>query len=115
MTLHNAERDLSLTALVVGTSKISSTSSSTSGTNSFRDPFNNEIIFIVSFIPTCFSSTTFIKVFIWASNLNLSRSLRKSEDIAKVHDQNFLQTTLLKAVVPLPEEFQCNISAEIKI
>ena len=73
------------------------------------------MIFIASFIPAFFSSSIFFKVFIWVSNLNLSRSLLKSEDIAKVHDQNFLHTTLLKAVFPLPEEFQCNISAEIKI
>ena len=109
------ERDLSLTALVVGTSKISFTSLRTSDTNSFRVAFNDEIIFIASFIPTCFSSTIFLKVFIWVSNLNLPRSLLKSEDIAKVHDQNLLHATLLKAVFPLPEEFQCNISAEIKI
>ena len=99
---------------MVGTSKISLTSLSTSDTNSFRDAFNDEIIFIASFIPTCFSSTIFLKVFIWVSNLNLPRSLLKSEDIAKVHDQNLLHATLLKAVFPLPEEFQCNISAEIK-
>ena len=99
----------------MGTIKFSSTSPSTLDTNSFRDAFNDEIIFIVSFIPTCFSSTIFIKVFIWVSNLNLSRSLLKSEDIAKVHDQNLLHATLLKAVFPLPEEFQCNISAEIEI
>ena len=41
--------------------------------------------------------------------------MRKSEDIAKVHDQNLLHPTLFKVVFPLPEEFQCNISAEIKI
>ena len=113
--MHNVERDLSLTALVVGTSKITLTRLSTSDTNSFRDAFNDEIIFIPSFIPTCFSSTIFFKVFIWVSNLNLSTSLIKSEAIAKVHDQNFLYATLLKAVFTLPEEFQCNISAEIKI
>ena len=60
MTLHNVERDLSLTALVVATS------------------------------------------------LNLSRSLLKSEDIAKVHDQNLLNAMLLKAVFPLPEHFCWN-------
>ena len=100
---------------MVGTSKISLTSLSTSDTNSFQDAFNDEIIFIASFIPTYFSSTLFFKVFIWVSNLNLSTSLIKSEAIAKVHDQNFLYTTFLKAVFTLPEEFQCNISAEIKI
>ena len=47
----------------------------------------------------------FFKVFIWVPNLNLSRSLLKSEDIAKAHDQNLLQVTLLKAVFPLPESF----------
>ena len=111
-TLHNVERDLSLTALVVGTSKISLTSLSTSDTSSFRDAFNDEIIFIASFIPTCFSSTIFLKVFIWVSNLNLSRSLLKSKGIAKVQDQNLLYETLLKAVFPLSEEFQSNTSAE---
>ena len=109
------ERYLPMATLMVGASKISLTSLSTSDTNSFRDAFNDEIIFIASFIPTCFSSTIFLKVFIWVSNLNLPRSLLKSEDIAKVHDQNLLHATLLKAVFPLPEEFQCNISAEIKI
>ena len=58
---------------------------------------------------------SFQQVFIWVSNLNLSRSLLKSEDIAKVHDQNFLHATFLKAVFTLPEKFQCNISAQIKI
>ena len=115
MTLHNVEHDLSLTTLVLGTSKISLTSLRTSDINSFRDAFNDEIIFIVSFIPTCFSSTIFFKDFIWISNLNLSRSLLKSEDIAKVHDQNLPHPKLLKAVFPLSEEFQCNISAEVKI
>ena len=87
---------------MVGTSKISFTSLSTSDTDGFRDAFNDEIIFIASFIPTCFSSTIFLKVFIWVSNLNLPRSLLKSEDIAKVHDQNLLHATLLKAAFPLP-------------
>ena len=108
MTLHNVEHDLSLTTLVLGTSKISLTSLRTSDINSFRDAFNDEIIFIVSFIPTCFSSTIFFKDFIWISNLNLSRSLLKSEDIAKVHDQNLLNAMLLKAVFPLPEHFCWN-------
>ena len=56
-----------------------------------------------------------LKVFIWVSNLNSSRSLLKSVDMAKVRDQNLLHVTLLKAAFPLFEEFQCNISAEIKI
>ena len=97
---------------MVGTSKISFTSLGTSDTDSFRDAFNDEIIFIASFIPTCFSSTIFLKVFIWVSNLNLSRSLLKSKDIAKVQDQNLLHATLLKAVLPLSEEFQSSTSAE---
>ena len=99
----------------MGTSKIRLTSLSTSDTNSFRDAFDREIIFIASFVPNCFSSTIFFKAFIQVSNLNLFNSLLKSEDIAKVHDQNLLHATLLKAIFPLPEEFQCNISAEIKI
>ena len=41
--------------------------------------------------------------------------MRKSKDIAKIHDQNLFHPTLLKAVFPLPEEFQCNISAKTKI
>ena len=53
-----------LATLVVGTSKISLTSLSTSDTNSFRDAFNVAIIFIASFVPNCFSSTIFFKVFI---------------------------------------------------
>ena len=71
-----------------------------------------KIIFIVSFCLSCFSSTIFFKVFIWVSNLNLSRSLLKNEDTAYVHDQNLLHGALLKAVFPLPKEFQCNLSAE---
>ena len=70
----------------MGKLKNSLTSLSTSDTNSFGDAFNDEIIFISSFIPTCFSSTIFSKVFTWVSNLNLSRSLLKSKDLAKVHD-----------------------------
>ena len=99
----------------MATSKFSLTSLSTSDTNSFRDASNGEIFFIASFVPIYFSSTIFLKVFIWVSNLNLPRSLLKSEDIAKVHDQNLLHATLLKAVFLLSEEFQCNISVEIKI
>ena len=90
-TPHNVERNLSLAALVVGTSNISFTSLSTSDTISFRDAFNDEIIFIASFISTCFSSTIFLKVFIWVANLNLSRSLLKSKNIAKVQDQIFFK------------------------
>ena len=97
---------------MVGTSKISFTSFITSDTNSFRDAFNDEIIFIASFIPTCFSSTIFLKVSIWVSNLNLSRSLLKSKDIAKVQDQNLLHATLLKVVFPLSREFQSNTSVK---
>ena len=98
MTLRNVEGDLSLTALVVGTSKISLKSLSTSYTNSFQDTFNDEIVSIASFIPTCFSSKIISKVFIWVSNLNwVSRSLLKSEDIANVNDQNLLHGTFLKA------------------
>ena len=74
---------------MVGTSKISLTSLSTSDTNSFRDAFNDEIIFITSFIPTSFSSIIFFKVFSWTSNLNLPTSLLESGGIGKVHDQIF--------------------------
>ena len=96
----------------MGTSKINLTILSTSDNKSFRDAFNDEIIFIASFIPTYFSSKYFSK-FLFES-LNLSRLLLKSEDIAKVHDQNLLHTTFLKPLFLLPEEFQCNISADIK-
>ena len=41
------ERDLSLTALVVGTSKISSASLSISDTNSFWDAFNDEMLLLL--------------------------------------------------------------------
>ena len=99
----------------MGTSKISLISLSTSDTNSFRDAYNDGIIFIASFIPTCFLSTIFFKVFILVSNLNLPKSLLKGEDIAKVHDQSLLHAMFLKAVFPLPEEFRCNIFAEKKI
>ena len=107
MILNYVERDLSLETLVVDTCKISWTSLSTSDSNSFWHAFNSEIIFIASFVPNCFSATIFLIVFFLVSNLNLSNSLQKSEDIAKVHDQNLLDPTLLKAAFPLPEEFQC--------
>ena len=97
---------------MVGTSKISFTSLSTSDTKSIRDAFNDEIIFIASFIPTCFSSTIFFKDLF--ESVNLSRSLLKTEDIAKVHEKNLLHATFLKPLFLLPGEFQCNISAEIK-
>ena len=83
MTLHNVERDLLLTALVVGTSKISWTSLSTSDTYSFQHAFNDETIFIASFISTCFLSKIFFKV----------------------HDQNRIHAILLKAVFALSQEF----------
>ena len=51
----------------------------------------------------------FLKVFI---NLNLYRSLLKIKDVAKIQGHNLLHATLLKAVFPLSEEFQSNISAE---
>ena len=70
------------------------------------------MIFIASFIPAFFSSAIFLKVFIWVSNLNLSRSLLKSKGIAKVQDRNLLLTTLLQELSPLSEEFQSNIFAE---
>ena len=57
----------------------------------------------------------FFKVFIWVANLNLSRYLLESEDVSKVHDQNLLHITPLKAAFPLSEEFQSNIFVEIKI
>ena len=98
----------------MGTSKTSFTNFNTSDTNSFRDALNDKIIFIASFIPAFFHQL-FLKVFIWVSNLNLSRSLLKSKDIAKVQGQNLLHATLLKAVFPLSEEFQSNISAKSKI
>ena len=58
-TLHNNEWDISLTALVVGTSKISLTSLSTSDTINFRDAFNDEITFITSFIQLAFHQQYF--------------------------------------------------------
>ena len=54
LTLHNIERNLLLTALVVGTSKISLTSLSTSDINSFWDAFNDEIIFNCFFYSNLF-------------------------------------------------------------
>ena len=42
-------------------------------------------------------------------SLNLSSSRLKSEDIAKVHDQNLVHATLLKPLFLLPKEFQSNI------
>ena len=41
-------------------------------------------------------------------------SLLKSEDIGKIFDENLSHATLLKELFPLPEEFQCNVSTEIK-
>ena len=99
---------------MAGISRISLTSLSTSNTNSFRNAFDDEIIFIASFIPTCFSSTIFLKVFIWVSNLNLPRSLLKSEDIAKVHDQNLLHATLLKAVFHCLKSFNVMFLLRLK-
>ena len=61
--------------------------------------------------PIVFHQQYFAK-FLFRSLLN---SLLKSEDIAKVHDQILLHATILQAVFQLPEEFQCNISAEIRI
>ena len=100
---------------MVGTSTISLTSLSTSDTSSFRDAFNDEIILLFLLFKLVFHQQHFSKFF-FGSNLNLSRSLLKSEDIAKVHGQN-IHATLLKAVFPLalPEKFHCNISAEITI
>ena len=91
---------------MAGTAKISLTSLRASHTNSFLDAFNDEIIVTVSFIPTCFSSTIWVKVFSWVSNLNLCRSLLKTKTFAEVHDQNLHHAMLLKAVFPFSEEFQ---------
>ena len=100
---------------MVGPSKINLTNLRLSDTKSFGDAFNGEIIFIAYFVPNCFSSRIFFKIFILVSNLNLCNSSQTSKVIAKVHDQNLLHQTLLKAKIPLPEEFQCNISAETQI
>ena len=109
MTQHNIERNLSLTAIVVGTSKISLTSLSISDTNSVQDASNDEMLLL----PLLFQ-LAFYQQYFWKfarntnSNLNLSRLLLKSEDIAKVQDQNLFHPMRLKlkAVLPLPEEFQ---------
>ena len=58
------ERYLPMATLMVGASKISLTSLSTSDTNSFRDAFNGEIIFVASFVSNYFSSAIFLKAFI---------------------------------------------------
>ena len=50
-----------------------------------------------------------------ATSLKLPRSLLKSKDITKTHDQSFLHAMLLKVLFPFPEEFQYNISSEINI
>ena len=91
---------------MVGTIKISFTSLSTLDTNSFRDAFNNKIIFIASFIPACFSSPIFLKVLIWVYNLNLSRSLLKCKDIAKIQDQNLFHAKFLKTVFYCRKSFK---------
>ena len=81
MSLCNVEHDLSLTALVASTFKISLTNLRASYTNSFLDAFNVEIIVMTSFIPSCFPSIIWVKVLSWVSNLNWCRSLLKNEDI----------------------------------
>ena len=99
------------TALVEGTVEISLTSLSNSNTNSYWDVFNE--IIMASFIPTCFSSTMWVKVFSWVSNLNLSRSLLKNEDICWSSWLNLHHATLLKAVLPFSNEFQFGLFSEI--
>ena len=62
---------------------------------------------MASFIPTCFSSAIWVKVFSWVSNFNFMQVIaEKTKTFADVHDQNILHATLLKAVFPLSEEFQ---------
>ena len=112
MNLCNVEHDVSLTALVAGTVKINLTSLNTSDTNNFWDAFNDEVIVMVSFILTCFSSTVWVKVFRWISNLNLCRSLLKNDICWSSWPKSF-HTTLLKAVFLLFEEFQLDLFAEI--
>ena len=53
---------------------------------------------MASFIPICFSSTIWVKIFSCASNLNAKTS-------AEVHDQHFHHATLLKAAFPFSESF----------
>ena len=60
---------------------------------------------MASFIPTYFSSTMWVKVFSWVSNLI-------TKAFAEVHDQNLHHETLLKAVFPFSEEFQCGLFVE---
>ena len=98
----------------MGTVKFSLTCLRASDSNSFWDAFNGEIIVMASFVPTCFSSTIWVKVFSWVSNLNSCRSLaKKTKTFAEVHDQNLHHATLLKAVLAFSEEFQCGLFAEI--
>ena len=113
MTPLNVEHNLSLTALVAGTSMINSTSLNISDANKFWNAFNDEIIFIGSFIPTYFLSTICVKVTKWVSNLNLPSHCQKSKIFTEVEDQNLHHAALLKASSPLSEEFRCNLSAEI--
>ena len=113
MALHNVENDLALTALVVGTSKISSTGLNTSDTNSLRDAFGDEYEYCFFYYKLFFINNIFQSFYLDFS-ITFSMSLLKREDIAKVHDQNPLHATRFKALFPLPEEFQCNISVEIK-
>ena len=61
ISLYSAQR--SFTGNISG-GYYSLTSLSISDTNSFRDAFNDEIIFIASFVQNCFSSTIFFKAFI---------------------------------------------------
>ena len=113
MNLRNVEHDLSLTALVVGAVKISLTSLSTSDTNSFSDGFNDEIIIVASFTPTCFSSTICIKFFSWVSNFYLCRSLLKNKEICWNSWPNSSSRNTFKNKFQLPEVFQWGLSAKI--
>ena len=91
-----------------GTSKISLTILGTSDTHSFRDAFNDGIIFTASFIQN------FINNMIQGFQLALlSKPLLKTEDNRLSLWANHFHTSLIKEVFLLSEEFQCNLSAKI--
>ena len=59
---------------------------------------------MASVIPTCFSSTIWVKVFSWVSNFNFMQvTTKKTKTFAEVHDHNPLHAT---------EEFQYGIFVE---
>ena len=118
MNLRIVQYDLLLKALVAVTVKTSLRSLSSSDTNSFWDAFNDEIIAMASVIPTCFSSTIWVKVFSWVSNFNFMHvTAKKRKHLLKFMTKilftqlkNFSVIFLLKAITNIVDNyFNCVI------